>query len=130
MSQRPIEMILMRQLASTLAMPIFLVDAAGTLVFYNAAAEEVLGVRFDETGEMAADAWSRRWQPTTADGGPLPLGRLPLRIAIAERRAVHDAFWIAVSGAPRRHIAVTAIPLIAVSHDVVGAAAFFWETAP
>jgi hypothetical protein len=31
----PVELILMRQLASYLATPIFLVDADGTLVFYN-----------------------------------------------------------------------------------------------
>lgn len=35
MPQKAIELILTRQLASYLAMPIFLVDAAGTLVFYN-----------------------------------------------------------------------------------------------
>ena len=52
MSQKPIELILMRQLASTLAMPIFLVDADGTLAFYNEPAERVLGMRFEETGEM------------------------------------------------------------------------------
>ena len=33
MPQKPIELILMRQLASSLATPIFLVDADGTLVF-------------------------------------------------------------------------------------------------
>ncbi len=33
--QQEIEMILARQLASYLVMPIFVVDPAGTLVFYN-----------------------------------------------------------------------------------------------
>src|SRR4029453_4991519 len=57
-AQKPIELILARQLATHLAMPIFLVDADGTLVFFNEPAERILGRRFDETGEMPAAAWS------------------------------------------------------------------------
>jgi hypothetical protein len=52
MLQQEIEMILMRQLAGYLAMPIFIVDPAGTLVFSNEPAEPILGRRFEETGEM------------------------------------------------------------------------------
>ena len=48
----PIELILMRQLASHLRVPIFLVDGQGTLLFYNEPAEALLGRRFDEAGEM------------------------------------------------------------------------------
>ena len=127
MPQRPIELILMRQLAATLAMPIFLVDPAGTLVFFNPAAEAILGLRFDETGEMPAIEWGERWDPLTDEGDPLPADRLPLSVAVAERRAIHGAFWITAHGT-RRHIEVTAIPLIVVTGEVVGAAAFFWET--
>jgi PAS domain-containing protein len=46
MPQLEIEMILMRQLASYLAMPIFIVDPVGNLVFYNEPAESILGRRF------------------------------------------------------------------------------------
>ena len=73
MSQKPIEVILTRQLAGTLAMPIFLVDADGTLVFYNEPAERLLGMRFEETGEMPPSEWSTLWEPTDADGRPLLL---------------------------------------------------------
>jgi len=127
MPQKPIELILMRQLAGTLAMPLFLVDPAGTLVFYNPAAERVLGLRFDETGEMPLAEWSRRWLPTDDAGGALPPERLPLARAIAERRPAHGAFWIAALDGARRRIEVTAVPLIAVPDHLVGAAAIFWE---
>ena len=63
MSQKPVELILMRQLASSLAMPIFLVDAGGALAFYNEPAEALLGKRFDETGEMTVGEWASVWQP-------------------------------------------------------------------
>ena len=46
MAQHAIEVILMRQLASYLAMPILLVDPVGTLLFYNKPAEGLLGQHF------------------------------------------------------------------------------------
>ena len=44
-AQKPLEIILMRQLASYLAMPIFLVDPRGDMLFYNERAEAILGTR-------------------------------------------------------------------------------------
>jgi PAS domain-containing protein len=64
----PVELILMRQLASYLATPIFLVDAGGTLVFYNEAAEGLLGRRFEDLPEMGRDEWLQAFQPHQLDG--------------------------------------------------------------
>lgn len=127
MAQRPIELILTRQLASTLAMPAFLVDPDGTLVFYNEPAEGLLGMRFEETGEMPAAEWATLWEPSGADGHPLPLERLPLMVALAERRPVHSAFWIRGLDGARRHIAATALPLIRLGEQLLGAVVLFWE---
>jgi PAS domain-containing protein len=129
MSQKPIELILMRQLASSLAMPIFLVDGGGTLVFYNEPAERLLGMRFDETGEMPADEWATLWQPTEIDGRPLAPERVPLMIAVAERKPVHAELWIRGLDGTRRRIEATAFPLIRLT-ELLGAVVLFWEAAP
>lgn len=129
MAQRPLEVILTRQLASSLAMPMFLVDADGTMVFYNEPAETVLGMRFDETGEMPAGEWATAWQPTRADGSPLDPARLPLMIAVAERRPAHGEFWIQGLDGARRHIQATAIPLLRHADEILGAVVVFWEVA-
>ena len=129
MAQKPIELILMRQLASSLAMPIFLVDADGTLAFYNEPAERVLGKRFEETGEMPADEWSTRWELTDVDGNLLAPAQLPLMIAVAERRPVHGKYWIRGLDGARRRIDATAFPLVRLGDQVVGAVVLFWETA-
>ena len=50
MAQQSVEMILVRQLASYLFVPVLVVDTTGTVVFYNEPAERILGVRFEETG--------------------------------------------------------------------------------
>jgi PAS domain-containing protein len=130
MSQKPIELILMRQLASSLAMPIFLVDADGTLVFYNEPAERVLGKRFEETGEMPSEEWSTLWEATEIDGRPLPPERLPLMIAVTERNPAHGEFWIRGLDGTRRQIGATAFPLIRLTDQLLGAVVIFWETAP
>ena len=127
MVQKPIELILMRQLASSLVMPIFLVDTSGTLVYYNEPAEQILGVRFDEIGEMPASEWTTRWEPSDVDGAPLLPERQPLTIALAQSRPAHGELWIRGIDGRRRHIHATAIPLVGVSKRLVGAAAIFWE---
>ena len=52
--QRPVELILARGLMSNLTTPAFLVDPDGTLVFFNEAAGELLGLRYEEAGPMTA----------------------------------------------------------------------------
>jgi len=127
MPQKPIELILSRHLAGNLAMPVFLVDAEGTLVFYNEPAERVLGMRFEETGEMPASEWAVEWSPKRDDGTPIPAAELPLTIAVAQGKPAHGVFSIRGPDARQRRIEVTAIPLIRAGHEIVGAAAFFWE---
>ena len=56
----PIQIILARQLAGYLSVPVFLVDQNGNLLFYNEPAELILGQRFDETGAMPAEIRSPR----------------------------------------------------------------------
>ena len=51
----PIEIILSRQLADCLSMPVFITDTVGNLIFYNEPAENLLGTRFEETGEMKVE---------------------------------------------------------------------------
>ena len=127
--QKPIELILMRQLASSLAMPIFLVDADGTLVFYNESAERILGRRFDETGEMSADEWATAFAPTDEAGRPLPAEEVPLAIAHGKRKPVHMELWIRGLDNVARKIGATALPLIGTGGRYVGSVAIFWKTA-
>ena len=127
MPQQEIEMILVRQLASYLAMPIFIVDPQGTLVFYNEPAESILGRRFEETGEMPIDEWSTIFLPTDEAGKLIAPEELPLAIALAERRPAHRALWIWGLDKVQRHLEVTSFPLIGQAKRYLGAIAIFWE---
>jgi PAS domain-containing protein len=127
MPQKEIEIILTRQLASYLAMPIFLVDPQGTLIFYNEPAEAILGQRFDETGEMPVGVWSTVFNPTDDDDVPLPLEALPLSVALDQRRPACLTFWICGLDEVRRRIELIALPIIGQSDRFLGAMAVFWE---
>jgi len=127
MSQKEIEVILMRQLASYLVMPIFIVDPVGTLVFYNEPAELILGLRFEETGEMPADEWAAAFASMDEAGTRLAPDTLPIMVALAERRPVHGDLYIRGLDHVLRHIEITAFPLLGQAQHHLGAVALFWE---
>lgn len=127
MAHREIEVILIRQLASCLAMPMFIIDPLGNLLFYNEPAEKILGCRFEETGEMTANDWATAWMPTDEGGTPLPPEAQPLTIAFTERRPVHTRLWIRGMDNVRRLIEVTCFPLIGQAQRYLGAVAITWE---
>jgi PAS domain-containing protein len=127
MSQKEIEVILTRQLASYLAMPIFIVDQAGTLIFYNEPAEAILGLRFEETGEISAAEWSTAIMLTDDNETPLSPEERPIMIALNEHRPVHSKFWLRGLDNVRRHVESTAFPLIGQAGRNLGAVAIFWE---
>jgi PAS domain-containing protein len=129
MSQQEIEVILSRHLAEYLAMPIFIVNPDGDLVFYNEPAETILGRRYNETGPMSASVWSTVFHPMNAEGKPIPPGELPLMIAITQRRPAHKVFWIRGMDGNLREIEVTALPLIGQAGRFLGGIAIFWESA-
>jgi PAS domain-containing protein len=76
--QQPLEMILLRQMASYLAIAMWMMDSSGDLIYYNEPAEELLGVRFDDVGPIRADQLVGMWQVTDQEGNgwPTPTSRL------------------------------------------------------
>ena len=125
--QRNLILILARDLASRLATPVFVVDHEGTLVYFNEAAEPVLGRTYAESGELRAGEWATEWHPTDDEGRPIPLEDLPLGVAFREARASHRALHIIGGDQVARAIEVTAFPLLIAEDEIVGAIAVFWE---
>ena len=123
----PLELILMRELAGHLATPIFVVDPAGDLLFYNEPAETLLGCRFDETGIMPFAEWSTVFTPTDEDEHPIPPDELPLAIAAKQRHPAQGSMWVRGLDGGRHHLVVTAIPLDGQWGEHLGAAAIFWK---
>ena len=85
--QRNLILILARNFAARLATAVFLVDAGGSVIFFNEAAERLLGQRFIEGHGMAADEYGKLFQPSDDEGNPIPILETPVGIAFARKRA-------------------------------------------
>jgi PAS domain-containing protein len=126
-SQLPIELILLRQVASYLDLPVFLINAEGDLVYFNEPAEPLLGLRFDEVGELSMPDWLARFRPGDESGRALAEEAVPLVVALREARAVHARLTIVGLDGVRRAIDTTSVPLRGQGGDPLGAVALFWS---
>ena len=127
MSHKEIELILARQLASYLDVPILIVDPAGDLLFFNESAEPIVGCRFEETGVIRRGEWSRIFQPTDDDGTPVPREQQALFIATEHRRPAYRRSWIRGLDGVNRQIESIALPLRGLAGRFLGAIGVFWE---
>lgn len=125
--QKHLVLILARAFASNLSTPTAIADARGRLVFYNEAAEAVIGRRFSEAEEMPMDEWTAEFEPRTVSSEPLPPERRPARIALDERRAAHLCYVATSADGEAREIEVTAFPLFAQTDEFVGVVVIFWR---
>jgi PAS domain-containing protein len=127
MAQHPIELILFRQLATLLAVPVFLVDDRGDLVYLNEPAEALLGIRLDEVDHLPFETWTAAFQPRTRDGVAEPVESLPLVRAVRDRKPAHGPLVITGQDGREHTIEITAFPLEGGRGRLLGGVAMFWE---
>lgn len=127
MQANGIEIILNRQLADCLSMPVFITDTTGNLVFYNEPAEKILGTRFEETGEMKVDTWATIFKQKDDEGNLISPDELPLVRTLKEQYPYHKTFWIENLLGKMEKISVTSYPIIGRTGRFMGAVAIFWE---
>jgi len=127
-TQKPLELILARNLMSALSTPAFLVDEGGVLVFYNEAAGTLLGKRFEELGTVGPEEWGSMFGPFDERGEPIPYDELPLVIAVRNGRPAHADFEISSVDGNRQRVEASAFPILT-AHGSRGAIAVFWPAA-
>lgn len=126
MAPQPVELVLVRHLASRLAVPVFVIDPAGDLIYFNEPAEALLGRRYEEIRVMPFAEWTTAFAPS-ADGRILAVEELPLVVALRQSIPAHGRLDIVSGDGHRRTIEVTAFPIIAPQSQLRGAVAMFWE---
>lgn len=124
-AQKPLELILARNLLSSISTPAFLVGAEGTLLFYNEAAGAMIGRRFEDTGTMTADEWTAAFGPFDDDDHPIPYDQNNLTKSLREGRPAHGNFRICIAGNVHQDIAASAIPIVG-RDGSSGAIVIFW----
>ena len=122
-----IEIILNRQLADCLGIPVFITDTKGNLIYYNEPAEEILGKQYAETGEMPVEVWSTIFKPMDESGNLISPDELPLVKTLKNCYPYHKAFWIESLKGKSEKISVTSYPILGRTGKFLGAVAIFWE---
>jgi PAS domain-containing protein len=126
MPQQPIELILVKHLASLLAAPVFVVDVQGDLVYFNEPAEDVLGIRFVDVRSMRYQDWTTMFR-VSQEGVALPEEEIPLAFALRRGQPWLGKVDIMDGEGRWRHIDVSAFPLTGRQEQILGAVAMFWE---
>ena len=122
-----IEIVLNRQLADCLAIPVFLTDTFGNLIYYNEPAEQILGKRYEDTGEMSVKEWSTIYKPVDESGSVIPPEDLPLVKTLRNCKPYHKSFWIESLNGNKEKISVTSYPILGRTSKFLGAVAIFWK---
>ena len=125
-AQKPLELILARNLLTSISTPAFLVDQTAALVFYNEAAGALLGRSFEDAGRMTPEEWTSKYGPFDADGKPVELDELPTTRAVRDGRPAHAVFTIRSANGGTREIESSAFPIVASEEGSSGAMIFFW----
>ena len=122
---QPLLLIQARNLITNLALPAFLTDSDARLLFFNDAAAELLGRRFEEVGPLPQEEWAREIGPFGEDGQALALDHQPLAIALEEGHPAQGRVHVRLGGGDLRAVEVTAVPLLD-PDNYEGAVVLFW----
>ena len=126
-TQRPLELILARNLISALSTPSFLVDEEGSLVFYNEAAGSLLGMGFEEMGRVGPSEWGGLFGPYDRAGETIPFEELPIVRAVRHERPAHADFAVRAFDGQVHAVECSAFPILT-AHGAKGGVAIFWPT--
>src|SRR4051795_9000053 len=126
MAPQPIELILARNLVSAITLAAFLVDPEGRLVFFNDAAGELVGKRFEEVGRLRREEWASELGPFDQFGKLLPTEDQPLGVALRDGLPAHDRFYMSARDEELVAVDVSALPL-STADGFKGAIVVFWR---
>lgn len=124
--QRPVALILARELAVNLFTPVLIWDEDGSLVYFNEPAAAVIGRPYDDLSDLSVEELEQ-FRAEDLDGTPVDVSELPSAVAVRERRADHRVMCVTGLDGVKRRISVTAFPLFVRGNHFVGAMAVFWQ---
>jgi PAS domain S-box-containing protein len=126
-SEPSLPLILARELAANLATPMFLIDAGGTLVYFNEAAELLLGKSYGEVGGITALEFGTMLELGKVDGTPMRRRDSPAGVAFYDREPAHRTLLATTLDGSRQPFEVTAYPLFGHVGDMHGVLTVFWR---
>jgi PAS domain-containing protein len=124
---QPVELILARNLVSGIRLAAMLIDADGVIVFFNDAAGDLIGRRFDEVGQLTREEWSSEFGPFDEFGQVVPTDDLPVTVALREGLPANGRVHVRVHDGNLVEVELSALPLAA-ADGFKGAIVVFWRS--
>jgi PAS domain-containing protein len=106
----------------------FLIDSEGTLVFFNEAAELLLGKKYAEVGGITANEFGTMLDLGHPDGSPMRRRDSPAGVAFYKREPAHRTVLATTLDGSRDLFEVTAYPLFGRVGEMHGVLTVFWQT--
>jgi PAS domain-containing protein len=125
-ASQPVELILARNLIAAVELAAFIVDPDGVVVFFNGAAGELIGQRFEEVGRLDREEWNSQFGPFDEFGQLVPTDSLPLTVALREGLPANGRFNVRVRDEELIKVEVSALPLVT-AQGFQGAVIVFWR---
>ena len=107
-----LELILARNLVSTLHLAAVLLDETQTIVFYNPPAAALMGTNFEDTGPIPVESWRDTYGPLGPGGERIPAERLPITSVLRRGEPGHATVRLQIPGRGPSDFEVSGLPLV------------------
>lgn len=125
MPSQEIEFILSRQLAEYISTPVALVDHDGKMIYYNESAEHILGVKFNDEGEIESRGWLDRFYEEGNQGKSINVLDLPFIKVLTSRHIIHGEYWMRNLEEINQKVLIVCIPVVGMAQRELGAIVYF-----
>lgn len=126
----PVEVILLRQWASYMDYPVWIMNAGGDLIYFNEKAAPLIGQSYGQIGDIAVADIAALFETTDLDGSPLANDELPIVRALLKREPGFRRLRFRGFDGVWRIIDTSAFPITGAGDRNLGAAVLFWEVEP
>jgi PAS domain-containing protein len=124
---KSIELILLRQFASRLHMPVSIADAQGCLVYINPPVERLLGFDFAGLDGYPISRFGELLDPRWPDGSVMKAEEMTLAVALHERRPQQGKMILHGKDGVGHLVVTNAVPLDGQGGKLLGSMSIFWE---
>jgi PAS domain-containing protein len=125
--QKSLVLIRAKHLAESVTTPMFLADDQGNLIFYNEAAESLLGRPFVDNGALSPTEWQRAFDVRDRNGEPFPLESMASWIEVQNEQPAMGHLQFRSADGTDHLVATCAFPLFTEQQRFEGALILFWR---
>lgn len=114
---------LYEKFANTLIIPVFIIDSASNILYYNKSAEKIIGFSFQEKGIISFKDWPTLLKLQDEKGNPVPFEKLPLYISYTQHRLSFSTFFLNIKG-NKLKVDIFSLPVVDNEDNLLGTVVF------